>query len=453
MKNIIAAACSIGIGLLSACNSFLDKKSDIHLAVPNKLEHATLLLNDYTELNSGYPVFGDLGTDDFYVTSENWAAASSIDQRNAYIWADETYIDAVQWQRPYKTVYIANQVLEILEKVNKEEDILEYRRSLGTAHFYRAFVFAQLTELHCSAYIESTASNELGIPLRLKAGIDAASKRATLEETYMQIVDDYKSAVANLPLIETVIGRPSKASAFAGLSRTYLSMGDFSNAYLYADSCLQINPNLLDYNTLNATDDLPIPRFNVEVLFPAQSVVADLIGQNTALVDDDLYKSYTANDLRKSIFFKPNAAPANTFLFKGNYDKSLGALFIGMTTSEVYLTKAEAACRIEKMDEALKALNTLLKSRWDKDAIYTPVTESNPEILLSIILKERRKELLFRGRRWSDLKRLNLDDRFKKTLSRVVDNTVYKIEPNSTKYAFRIPQSVIDQTGMPQNRR
>ncbi|MBL1407540.1 RagB/SusD family nutrient uptake outer membrane protein [Sphingobacterium faecale] len=452
MKNIIIV-CSLGIGFFSSCSSFLDKKSDIHLAVPNKLEHATLLLNDYTELNSGYPIFGDLGTDDFYLTSENWDAANSVDQRNAYIWADEPYIDAAQWQRPYKTIYIANQVLEILEKVHKEEDVLEYRRNLGTAHFYRAFVFAQLTELHCPAYDKSTAGSELGIPLRLKAGIDALSVRATLKETYRQIVNDYKAAIVNLPLVEPVIGRPSKASAFAGLSRTYLNMGDFRNAYLYADSCLQINPSLLDYNTLNASDDLPIPRFNVEVLFPAQSVVAGLMDQNTALVDDDLYDSYTINDLRKSVFFKANGTPVNTFRFKGSYDKSLGALFIGITTSEVYLTKAESACRIAEIDEALSAINTLLKSRWNKAVAYTPITESDPENLLFIILKERRKELLFRGRRWSDLKRLNLDERFKKTLVRSIGNDTYTLEPNSPKYAFRIPQSVIDQTGMPQNKR
>lgn len=449
MKTIL----SISILFFCSCNSFLDKKSDIHLSVPNKLEDAVLLLNDYTELNSGFPIYGDLGSDDFYVTNESWVAASSLDQRNAYIWADEPYIDAMQWQRPYKTVYTANQAIGILANVDNQVNLNDYKRTYGTAHFYRAFSFLVLTEQHCPAYVDHTAANELGIPLRLNAGIDEPSKRSSLKDTYKQIVEDFKVAAANLPRIEPVIGRPSKAAAFAALARTYLNMGNFEDAYLYADSCLQLAPELMNFNSLNASDDLPIPRFNIEVLFSANSVVAGLMGLNVALVDEELYSSYDDNDLRRTIFFKSNSTPFNSHLYKGNYDKNMGSLFIGLTTSEVYLIKAEAACRINKINDALASLNILLKSRWDENALYIPIAVSENEVLLRKILEERRKELLFRGRRWSDLKRLNLDSRFQKTLVRNVGSNIYKLEPNSGKYAYRLPESVIEITGMPQNKR
>ncbi|WP_410528150.1 hypothetical protein [Sphingobacterium sp. IITKGP-BTPF85] len=61
--------------------------------------------------------------------------------------------------------------------------------------------------------------------------------------------------------------------------------------------------------------------------------------------------------------------------------------------------------------------------------------------------------MVFRGRRWSDLRRLNLDDRFKKTLKRSIDGQNYILEPNSLKYAHLIPDLVISESGIIQNKR
>lgn len=437
----------------SACDTFLDKKPDISMAVPHTLDDVELLLNDYNSLNTGYPIYGEVGTDDYYITTANWEGASSLDQRNAYIWKDEPYTESTQWQVPYKTVYIANQALEILSGIKNADRDAGYTRNLGTAYFYRAFVFQVLAEIHCPAYSAGTSFTELGLPLKMTAGIDEISRRSTLKETYVQIVSDFSLAALNLPTVEVVKGRPSKASAFAGLARTYLYMGDYEQAYRYSDSCLQISPTLMDFNTLKVTDDLPIPRFNVEVIFPALSANAGILGLNTALMDDQLYKSYEADDLRKGIFFKSNTTPLGSFLYKGSYDKSSGRLFTGITTSEVYLIKAEAACRIGKTGDALLALNTLLKNRWNKVVAFPAIAETNPELLLKKILDERRKELVFRGRRWADLKRLNLDSRFQKVLTRTVGGNTYNLPPNDLRYAYRISETVINLSGMVQNKR
>ncbi|MEZ0454436.1 RagB/SusD family nutrient uptake outer membrane protein [Sphingobacterium thalpophilum] len=443
----------VWVGLLTGCNSFLDRKSDIHMTIPKSLDDAKLLLNDYTNLTGGFPIYGELGTDDYYVTDATWNAASSLDQRNAYIWADEPYTDAIQWQRPYKSVYVANQVLDILKGINAADNMEEYARCKGAAHFIRAYSFHLLTELHCPAYTINTAPNDFGIPLRLEPGIDRKSNRANLKDTYDQIISDFKSAASYLPIVESVRGRPFKASAYAGLARAYLDMGDYDNAYLYADSCLRLKPELIDFNSLKATDPLPIPKFNIEVLYSALSTTLGIMGANFALMDKDLYNSYHANDLRKGIFFKATNNPPNSFLFKGSYDKSSANIFMGLTTSEVYLIKAEAACRIGYMKEALACTNKLLENRWNKNTTYEEITENDPDKLLSLIVNERRKELLFRGRRWADLKRLNLDPRFQKTLIRTLGEEKYSLAPNSPKYAYRLSETVINLAGLPQNKR
>ena len=67
-------------------------------------------------------------------------------------------------------------------------------------------------------------------------------------------------------------------------------------------------------------------------------------------------------------------------------------------------------------------------------------------------LKERRKELLFRGLRWSDLKRYNRDGAGI-SLERTVNGTTYTLPPNDLRYAIAIPEDIIKMTGMPQNPR
>lgn len=451
MKCILYMAV-MSLVMLNSCTEFLDKKPDIKLVIPKSLNDANLLLNDYGTLNSNYPTFGEMGNDDFYLTKQRWDAISNYEQRMAFVWADEPYTDAIQWQRPNKVVYIANQVLEILSKIDRSQQETDFKRIWGGAHFYRAFAWHQLVGVYCPAYQAATSANDLGIPLRQNPGIDEKSVRASLKETYGHIISNFKIALSNLPLIEPTKGRPSKASAYGALARVYLDMGEFDLAYRYADSCLQLKPDLLDFNKLSASSNNPLTRFNVEVLFPALATGATPMAATTALMDTLLVNSYVAGDLRKAIFFKTNSNPVGSYYYKGSFDQS-ATLFFGITTSEVYLIKAEAASRIGKIGEAQTAINSLIKSRWSTSVPYIAITESDPEKLLRTILTERRKELVFRGRRWSDLKRLNLDSRFQITLKRVFGDQTYTLPPNDPRYAYRISETVLELSGIQQNRR
>lgn len=440
------------VALISSCAEFLDKKPNIKLVTPQTLADANLLLNDHATLNSNYPTFGEIGNDDYYLNKQRWEGINNYEHRMAYVWADESYTDALQWQYPYKVVYIANQVIDVLGKIEYQKQHDDYRREWGTAHFYRSFAFHQLVGIYSPAYVSSTAAQELGIPLRLNPDVDQKSVRPSLADTYSQIISDFKVAAANLPIVEIVKGRPHKAAAYAALARVHLDIGNFEMAYRYADSCLMLRPELLDFNNLSVASNFPIPRFNVEVLFPALATNASPMGATVALIDTLLYNAYSNDDLRKKAFFKPNNNPLNSQYYKGSYDQS-NTLFFGITTSEVYLIKAETACRIGKLPEARDAINKLLKSRWDKNKLYVPTLESDGEKLLKFILDERRKELVFRGRRWPDLKRLNLESRFQTTLRRIVGDKTYTLPPNDLRYAYRISETIIELSGIQQNKR
>lgn len=436
----------------TSCSEFLDLKPDQKMAVPKTLEHCELLLNDYGTMNTGYPTLGEIAADDYYLNTADWKSLSNFDEQRTYNWSLEFMTFNTHWQNPYKTVYLSNQILSILSQLDHNNDKVKYEKTLGAAHFFRAFAFHQVASVFTMPYQMTTAQSEMGIPLRLNPDLDYKSTRANLADTYAQIIMDYRHAIRYLPMVETLKGRPSKAAAYAGLARIYLDMQDYDKAYNYADSCLQLKAELLNYKDLKASASLPIARFNAEVLFSATSIFSNTLGQSFARIDRDLYESYSEHDYRKVVYFKQNTSEVGTYAFKGSYDNSVTTPFVGLTTSEVYLIRAESAVRTNKISQALSDLNTLLENRIDP-TFFVEVAENDPDRLLRTILKERRKELIFRGRRWSDLRRLNLDERFRKTLIRTIDGKIYSLEPNSLKYAQLIPDLAISESGMTQNKR
>lgn len=429
---------------LMSCGKFLDVKPDIHMDIPNTLEDCELLLNDYSNLNMVYPSAIITAGEDFYLPTENWLSVPSIDDRNAYIWADEPAVEAFGWQGPYRAIFLANQILVVLGDIEKTvANAQKYDHILGNALFFRAFAYQQLVELYTMPYRPETAASEYGLPLKSSPDLVPTDGRATLQETYQAILNDYTRASLLLGKQSAGKTRPNKIAAYAGLARIYLDMQEYTKAYLYADSAWQLQPTLMDYNDLDKYEELPIPKNNNEVIFSAITGSSEAIGRYWARINSDLLNRYDAQDLRKSIYFMENEEEPGTYGYKGNYDQSQSGAFVGLTTSEVLLIHAEAASRTNRQEIAINDLKLLWKNRF-VNGIYDPFYETDPQRVLVKILDERKRELVYRGRRWSDLKRLNQDNAFKVDLQRTVNGNTYSLPAGSLKYAFLIPQLVID---------
>ena len=83
---------------------------------------------------------------------------------------------------------------------------------------------------------------------------------------------------------------------------------------------------------------------------------------------------------------------------------------------------------------------------------FTPYPIQSAAEALDTILVERRKELAFRGIRWSDLRRLNKEG-WNITLTRNLNGVMYTLPPNSELYTLPIPPDVINSSGIIQNPR
>ncbi|MBS1503668.1 MAG: RagB/SusD family nutrient uptake outer membrane protein, partial [Bacteroidetes bacterium] len=299
-----------------------------------------------------------------------------------------------------------------------------------------------------------TALSDLGIPLRLKADIAEKVGRGTVQEVYDQIINDLNQAITLLPSVtQPYRTTPTKQAAYATLARVYLTMGDYGNALSNANSALGFNNTLLDYNTLTPSSRLSMPYFynNPEVLI--YSVISTGILANLyAVIDSSLYKSYDNNDLRKTLFFSgiPNAYGPS---FVGTYGgKNPYQLFSAPAVDELYLIKAECEARAGSTNQAMTDLNALLSKRW-KTGTFTNRTASSSSDALAQILTERRKELVMRGVRWSDLRRLNGDPNYSVTITRKYKGQLYNLTPGSNLYVWPIPQDEILYSGIPDNPR
>jgi len=439
--------------LVTSCKKYLDKKPDQSLAIPSKLSDLQAILDD--QKGNFSPGYLELITDNYYVTSAIWNASGNIDQRLNYVWDKSASISVDQyvWMNPYSTIYEANFVLDLLPEMDiKPSEVAVSNSIQGAALFYRSFQFYQLAQLFCKPY-SGTAETDQGIVLKLSSKVTDRYVRSTVQQTYDQIIADLSNALPLLPVTSSYKTQPNKAAAYSMLTRVYLSMRDYSRAVLYADSALKLVNTLLDYNSLVPAGNPALPvnyLNNPEVIFSSLGG-ADLLNPGQPVIDSNLYQSYNSNDLRKIVFF--GSYGNNTYYWKGSYFSTAQyfSIFGGLTTDELYLIRAESNARTGNVSAAMADLNTLLRKRW-KTGTFTDMTAVDGNDAINKILIERRKELLFRGLRWSDLRRLNLDGAGL-TLKRIINNTEYTLPPNDLRWVLPIPDIEINRSGIQQNPR
>jgi hypothetical protein len=99
----------------------------------------------------------------------------------------------------------------------------------------------------------------------------------------------------------------------------------------------------------------------------------------------------------------------------------------------------------------MNRLNALLRNRWKRGTFIDRIA-STREAAIKLILEERRKELVFRGVRWTDLKRLNIEGA-NITLTRKLNGITHKLAPNDPKYILPIPPDVLALGGIEPNLR
>lgn len=449
----------------SGCDSFLDLQPK-GIVIPENYEDYEKLINDSQLLKSSdsYPSYltDDIALPDGLDISEKTLAELSI--RNLFTYQSDIFGNAYAdglWESSYNRIYYYNVIVDDIMAVSdvpeKQKLALRAEALVG-----RAFEYLTLVNAYGNHYDPKTAATDWGVPLNLDKTIVGKNnlKRATVQEVYDQIKKDLDTAALYLP--EKFQGTAFRASQPVGLgmlARMYLYMGNYTEALSYANKSLALNSSVQDMTQFKVVDpDKGIGRtdYPQEAQENPENIYIRLapyvFGMSGSIfVSDELMALYEEHpgDMRRELFMTKT-------LWGTSYPCYVWCPYVfanmAMNVPEMLLIAAECEARVGSKENAMGHLNTLMKRRIKN---FTPKTAIDNDKALQEVLNERRREMAMLGcTRLIDLKRLNREARFAKTITHTIEGTNYTLEPNSGKYILPIPEKVLTfNPGMPQNKR
>lgn len=429
--------------MTSCGKEFLNVKRNENQVVPTTIDDYQALLDRVNIMNGSPPIImAFIGSDEYSVTTEIWKSLAQPYERNGYIWNDEIYEgrDFSDWNNAYQRILYTNMALDV-EKI--KPSIHEYEawnNVKGSAHFFRAYNYYHLAQIFCKAYDLASASTDLGLPLRIDYDVTVNYKRSSLQELYEFIISDLEISLELLPKIGINKYRPSKLLTYMMLAKIYLQMENYELAHEHSVLALNIKDDLVDFNKIEMDLDYSFISDNgashPEILF-FNYHGSTIVNEQRINLSAELIELYEPNDLRKNIYFKETKD--ERIVFKGSYSSNL-SYFTGLATNELWLLRAETAVRSGNLKDAEDSLNNLLKHRYLKNN-FEPYIFQNEREALSVILTERRKELIMRGTRWEDLRRLNKDPEYANTIVRLIDGKRHELLPNDPRWVWPLPDS------------
>lgn len=438
--------------LMASCDDYLDIKPK-GMVIPEKCEDYEKLLN-YAQLMKASDSYPNFMTDDVFLPYDDdltggYVSLELPDQR-LYTFDSEVFGDGESdglWEYSYNRIYTYNVIIqEVMGSTQATEDHKKQVRA--EALMGRAFEYLTLVNAYGKHYDPATAATDPGVPLMLDEDINKTNlQRASVQAVYDQIKKDLDEAAFDLPERPVLNAfRASKPVGYGMLARMYLYMGDYEKALENAKISLEHNSALqsilpyevVDVNKWIGRINVPDRANNPENIYIRLAPYT--FGMSSSVYgSEDLIKLYDKEkDMRYLLYFTRYIDGVDS-----DYDFWAPFLYtnMAMATPEIYLIAAECEARIGKIENAMKYINTLRDNRIKDN---TDLTTTDRKEALKLVLEERRRELTFVGcTRLIDLKRLNREPEFAKTIIHEVEGVEYKLEPNSPKYILPIPPTVL----------
>ena len=421
---------------LTACDDFLDITPTGKVIAKTGDEYRALLTYEYKYFAKDR-YMTTLRTDEMLM---DMVKTSSTD-KDAYLdlwrWKDEAPSPTTSyfsWRTYYHTIYIANYVIghqHEITNATKEE----INQLVGESYMLRAYCHFLLVNLYAEPYTHCTPAGTRGVPMQLKADVNAIPASSSVEAVYQQVLSDLNEAEKYLNVEVWEEGknyRFNKVSAQALRARTYLYMGQWKEALKAATTVMETHNQLEDLTTNSYT--LPNSYKSVENIVALERFSSNLY---TAIniPSPDFISMYRTGDQRRTKFYK-RVTSSTYSLQKGGSDDNA----CSFRTSEMYLIAAEASARLDSLENAVSYLVPLMEKRLNQSAYQTTlelVNSMTQEELIQEILDERARELAFEGHRWYDLRRTT-----QPALMRTYDGGTYTL--TLEKYTMRFPTEAVE---------
>lgn len=447
----------LAVFTLTSCDDFLDITPTGKVIAKTGKEYRALLTYEY----KNFPEDRGLSTlrgDEMTLSN----ASTSEEDRNSYldIWAwkdgeQQSTTVSFGWRRYYHAIYIANYIIEHQASIT-EATTDEINQMVGEAYMMRAYCHFLLANLYAEPYTHCNPATTRGIPLSLKADVNAVLSCSSLETVYQQVVDDLLNAKKHLTKDTWEEGytyRFNKISADALLARVYLYKGDWQNALAAAKTVIEKHGTLED---LNSSKVLPNYYKSVENIVALEQIMTSgyiKIGDPNS----ELINNYRVGDKRKSLYFKAITSSDYSVIKFG--DKGNDGYRCSFRSAEAYLIAAEAAANLADnnaaaTDENLKEARTYLKDLMVKryasakyNGYATELDNMQKADLLTAIYNERTAEFAFEGHRWFDLRRTTRPALSKSYKEKIGDKEIvhnFELNENDSRYTLRFPTEAVE---------
>lgn len=400
---------------------------------------------------------------DFYLKGKPSMFTSASYAYDMYSWEDyslknDYQVSGFTWKKAYAQIYTFNTVLENLDAV-QQTSRTTYDQVKGEACFGRAFYHFLLLTQYCQWQEDAP-----GIGYRDNTSSTATLSRETVGYTLERIYADLDSAEVCLTRAGRTAfdfertTRPTVPTVCALRARIALYRGDYDAALTNAERALAgngeleaiaQNPNYtpMPVMPLNYLDENGMPDASKSGFISLPMTMMTLYNQATLQcreimlpclsadvstwcipLSESFYNLFTdkVNDARWTLFYNSNYSlgmanglsvelmgagiswetqqwlePWDAASYWHFYSQWGATNVVGMTTAEMYLTKAECLARAGQEGEAAEVLKTLRRTRFTDQAAADNIGGTVQEVL-----DERNREM---GPFWRfyEAKRLN----------------------------------------------
>lgn len=458
MKHIYILLLSLIIFTVTSCEDYTDVTPKGALVI----ETATQFHEMVSLPNRGYPInnFQYLVDDEWMKEANVIGRTSNIDIINFTF--DET-TDRVSlmtgssfYNQAYTYINRWNTIISLVDNSKGDENIKQIAKA--EAKIFRAYDHFLLINTYAKAYDPQTAAADGGICIMDKFDLEAQPAKSTVAQVYDFIQKDIEDALPYLQEKPLDVYHPSLAFAYAFKAKVHLFKREIANAKAAAEKSLSYNNQIFDlkaYSAQGGPTAVAVPAANnIEVLsYMYMTGYNEMNFAQSYIISPELRTLFGTNDARFNLFFNSTSTTnldigSNTAYWGTQYTRFFYPT-VGMKTTEVYLMLAECLAREDKFQDAVDVLNKLRAKRILSGTVNLTVPATRKETM-TLVINERRKELLLGFNRFFDLKRLNNEADYAKTITRVfpiVNKTVpqktYTLQPNSRLYIVPFPLSAL----------
>lgn len=456
--------------------------------------------NDIVNFNAGQQYImpmAEYGASDAIHSRHSCSWFSSFIHWNRHTYAESSDM-SFAWLFYYHIIGSTNNIINASLDMDESETL---HNVLGQAYTYRAWAYFNLVRFFAKAYMIGQPETDLGVPIMLSAGPPYAGlSRGTVQEVYNQITTDLLMAIAHFEKgSERIDLSHLDISVAKGIAaRVFLTIGDWSNAAIYAKDARQ------DYALMNEVEyksgfndwDNPEWMWASEVIdeqtvlyrsyfyYCSNNFNGSHNRANPKIINHELYHQISVNDYRRDLFladapstfddwnegdnegryasekeFEEAVEEYRTIVNNSNRHNMVPYMHIKlsqadgptispmdvlhMRSSEMYLIEAEAEARIGNNGIAQDVLYELVAER---DSAYLK-SNNTGQALVDEILLQRRIELYMEGHRWFDMLRNDEELNREGTGAdpHIYMDGYFQPRPSENpKWVFLIPQREID---------